>query len=121
MDSWIGSKMHRASGLEEDFIRSRVILDCNGNADFLRIVMGEVAAHQGVRRVGGLGTRQSALHEAIKSQMRDARFIHVIRDGRDVALSMNTEQFIRPFAWDRDKSAPGYRFALAVESECRTS
>jgi Sulfotransferase family len=41
---------------------------------------------------------------AIKSQIPDARFVHMIRDGRDVALSMSAEHFIRPFAWDRDKS-----------------
>ena len=104
MDSWIGSKMHLASGLEERFIRSRVISDCKGNADFLRIVMCEVAAHQGVRRWAVWGPDNLLQMNAIKSQMPDARFIHVIRDGRDVAVSMNTEQFIRPFAWDKGKS-----------------
>jgi hypothetical protein len=104
MDSWIGSKMHLASGLEEEFIRSRVMSDCKSNADFLRIVMGEVAAHQGLRRWAVWGPDNLLQMNAIKSQMPDARFIHVIRDGRDVALSMNTERFIRPFAWDKDKS-----------------
>lgn len=104
MDSWIGSKMHRASGLEEDFIRSRVMADCRCNADFLRIVMGAVAAHQGLRRWAVWGPDNLLHMRAIKSQMPDARFIHMIRDGRDVALSMNREQFIRPFAWDRNKS-----------------
>jgi hypothetical protein len=40
----------------------------------------------------------------IKAQMPTARFIHMIRDGRDVALSLCTEKFIRPFRWDKDKS-----------------
>ena len=104
MHSWIGSKMHQASGLEARFIRSRVLDDCKSNADFLRIVMGEVAALQGVRRWAVWGPDNVLHMRAIKSQLADARFIHMIRDGRDVALSMDTERFIRPFAWDRDKS-----------------
>jgi hypothetical protein len=104
MDSWIGSGMHRASGLEEDFIRSRVMLDCKDNADFLRIVMTEVASRQGMPRWAVWGPDNLLYMREIKSQMPEARFIHMIRDGRDVALSMSTEHFIRPFAWDRNKS-----------------
>lgn len=104
MESWIGSKMHRASGLEEDFVRSKVMADCRSNADFLRIIMGEVAARQGLRRWAVWGPDNLLHMLAIKSQMPDARFIHMLRDGRDVALSMNTEHFIRPFAWDRNNS-----------------
>src|SRR5215471_13197061 len=104
MDSWIGSRMHRASGLEEKFIRSKVMSGCKSNADFLRIVMNEVAARQGVARWAVWGPDNLLYLREIKSQMPDARFIHMIRDGRDVALSMNKENFIRPFTWDRDKS-----------------
>jgi hypothetical protein len=104
MDSWIGSRMHRASALEENSIRSKVTADCRSNGDFLRIVMGEVAAHQGVRRWAVWGPDNLLYMREIKSQMPDARFIHMIRDGRDVALSMNKEHFIQPFAWDRDKT-----------------
>lgn len=62
MDSWIGSKMHRASGLDQDLIRSQMFGDCRSNADFLRILMNEVAASQGLRRWAVWGARQSALH-----------------------------------------------------------
>jgi Sulfotransferase family len=104
MDSWIGSKMHRASGLEENSIRARVMDDCKSNADFLRIVMDEVAAHQGVGRWAVWGPDNLLHMHAIKSQMPDVRFIHMIRDGRDVAVSMDRAQFIRPFAWDKGRS-----------------
>jgi hypothetical protein len=104
MGSWIGSKMHRASGLEEDQIRSKVLRDCRSNADFLRIVMAEVAASQGMRRWAVWGPDNLLYMRTIKAQMPDARFIHMIRDGRDVALSMNTERFIRPFGWDKHRS-----------------
>ncbi len=104
MASWIGSKMHLASGLDEGRIRSRVLHDCRSNADFLRIMMDEVAATQNVRRWAVWGPDNLLYMRTIKAQMPDARFIHMIRDGRDVALSMNTERFIRPFHWDKHKS-----------------
>jgi hypothetical protein len=37
----------------------------------------------------------------IKRQIPDALFIHVIRDGRDVACALDKREFIRPFRWDR--------------------
>ena len=30
--------------------------------------------------------------------------IHILRDGRDVALSLDKQRWIRPFPWDRDQS-----------------
>jgi hypothetical protein len=104
MNSWIGSKMHRASGLDGESIRRKVLAECNSNGDFLRILMREVARQQGVQRWAVWGPDNLLYMRQVKSQVPDARFLHVIRDGRDVALSMQTEGFIRPFAWDRDKS-----------------
>jgi hypothetical protein len=104
MNSWIGSNMHRASGLDGRSIRSKVLNECRSNADFLRILMHEVALVQGAERWAVWGPDNLLYMSTIKAQMPDARFIHIIRDGRDVALSMHTEGFIRPFAWDKEKS-----------------
>jgi hypothetical protein len=41
----------------------------------------------------------------IKETIPDALIIHVIRDGRDVALSWEKLSQIRPFPWDRKRSA----------------
>jgi hypothetical protein len=104
MNSWIGSKMHRASGLDGPSIRAKMLDECGSNADFLRILMQEVARVQGVERWAVWGPDNLLYMRTIKAQMPDARFIHMIRDGRDVALSMHTEGFIRPIAWDRKNS-----------------
>jgi Sulfotransferase family len=104
MNSWIGSKIHQASGLDDKFIRAKVLNECRSNADFLRIVMNEVARRQCLQRWAVWGPDNLLCMRKIKSQMPDARFIHIIRDGRDVALSMDIERFIRPFAWHKDKS-----------------
>src|SRR4029077_10575911 len=39
----------------------------------------------------------------IKETIPNALAIHIIRDGRDVALSMEKQKWIRPFPWDRRK------------------
>jgi hypothetical protein len=104
MNSWIGSRMHRASGLDGRSIRSKILDECRSNADSLRILMHEVARGQGVERWAVWGPDNLLYMSTIKAQMPDARFVHMIRDGRDVALSMHTEGFIRPLAWDKKNS-----------------
>jgi glycosyltransferase involved in cell wall biosynthesis len=39
----------------------------------------------------------------IKQTIPDALVIHIIRDGRDVALSLEKQHWIRPFPWDHGK------------------
>src|SRR5207245_10114419 len=34
----------------------------------------------------------------------DARIVHIIRDGRDVALSLDKREWSRPLPWDKKKS-----------------
>src|SRR5581483_11998649 len=50
MQEWLGSKAFRVSGLDAGEIRNKVLRECNGASDFLRIVMEEVARKQGVDR-----------------------------------------------------------------------
>jgi hypothetical protein len=38
MHNWIGSKIHRASGLDKKFVVQKVFDECRSNADFLRIL-----------------------------------------------------------------------------------
>ncbi|MBV9183935.1 MAG: sulfotransferase [Acidobacteria bacterium] len=104
MNSWIGSKIHQASGLDDKFIRAKVLNECRSNADFLRIVMNEVARRQGLQRWAVWGPDNLLCMGEIKSQMPEACFIHIIRDGHDVALSMDIERFIRPFPGQKHRS-----------------
>src|SRR5215470_19298867 len=79
MNRWMGSKMHRASGLDGELMRRKVLAECNSNADFLRLLMQEVARQQGVPRWAVWGPDNLLYMREIKSQMPDARFLHVIR------------------------------------------
>lgn len=106
VDAWLGSRLFRASFLNADQIRAKLLSECRSGGDFIRIVMGEMAAAQGVRRWAD-NSPEELLHAArIKREIPDALFIHMIRDGRDVSLSLDARphKWVRPFSWDRQDS-----------------
>jgi hypothetical protein len=104
MDAWLDSKLFRVSGLDAQQIRQKVLAECTNGGHFLRIVMGEIAKKQGVRRWADC-TPEHLLHvPRIKETIPDALVIHIIRDGRDVALSADKLAFVRRAPWDRKPS-----------------
>lgn len=103
LDLWLRSNLFRVSGLDADFIRDRIMVDCHSAGDFLRIVMQEIAGNQGVRRWADC-TPEHLLHmHEIKRQIPDALFIHIIRDGRDVALSYAQQGWSHPLPWEANE------------------
>ncbi len=105
-NAWLQSKLFRASFLDAQEIRDKVMSECRNAGDFLRIVMQEIARSQGVRRWAD-NSPEELLHAlTIKKTVPDALFIHMIRDGRDVSLSLDARphKWVRPFPWDRQNS-----------------
>jgi len=51
--------------------------------------MDEIARSQGLCRWALWGPDNLLCMDSIKSELPDALFIHIIRDGRDVALSLD--------------------------------
>ena len=103
MHEWLRSKAFTVSGLQAEEIRSKVLSECRGASDFLRIVMDEVARKQGVDRWIDCTPTNIPHLLRIKKDFPDALIIHIIRDGRDVALSLDRRGWSRPLPWDRDK------------------
>ena len=104
--AWLDSKLFRATFLDRDKIRAKILEDCKTGGDFLGVVMGEMARQQGVARWAD-NSPEELLHMArIKREIPDALFVHMIRDGRDVSLSLDARPYpwIRPFARDRRDS-----------------
>ena len=102
LDVWLKSKLFRVSGLDAGQISARIMSDCRSGGDFLRILMHEIAAQQGVTRWADC-TPEHLLHmQEIKDQIPDALFIHIVRDGRDVALSYAKQGWSHPLPWDRE-------------------
>jgi len=101
MNEWLRSKAFVLSGLEADEIKAKVLSECWSTSDFLRIVMEEIGRIQGVDRwIDSTPTNIPHLLR-IKRDFPDARIIHIIRDGRDVALSLHKRGWSRPLPWDR--------------------
>lgn len=75
--------------------------ECRNAGDFLRLVMEEVARVQNVPRWADCTPEHLLYMEEIKRQIPDALFIHIIRDGRDVALSYVKQGWSYPLPWDR--------------------
>ena len=101
MAHWIRSGPFRASGLDAAAIRAKIIAECRNAGDFLRITMQAIAESQGVERWADC-TPDHLLHiPEIKRTIPDALVIHIIRDGRDVALSYVKQGWAYPLRWDR--------------------
>jgi hypothetical protein len=98
---WLRSKLFRVSGLDASEFTAKIMAECHGGGDFLRILMVEIARSQGVRRWAECTPEHLLYMEEIKRQVPDAIFIHIIRDGRDVALSYVKQGWSHPLPWDR--------------------
>ena len=101
MKAWLGSKLFRLSNLDAQEIEARVMADCRNGGDFLRIVMGDITRKQKVDRWADCTPDHSLYVQRIKETIPDALIVHIIRDGRDVALSMDKQGWIRPLPGDR--------------------
>lgn len=104
MQEWLRSKAFAVSGLVANEIEARIMAECSNGSDFIRIVMEDVARKQGVDRwIDSTPTNIPHMFR-ISRDFPDARFIHIIRDARDVALSLDKRQWSRPLPWDKKRS-----------------
>jgi LPS sulfotransferase NodH len=99
--AWFGSRLYTATGLQREPLEERIIRECRNGGDFLRIVMEEMAHHQGVKRWAECTPDHILYLPRIKQTIPNALVIHIIRDGRDVALSMEKQGYPKQLPWDR--------------------
>jgi Sulfotransferase family len=105
LNAWYGTRLYRRSGLEPAEIEPRIMAECRNGGDFLRIVMEEMCRKQGVERWAETTPEHLLYIRRIKETIPNALVVHVIRDGRDVALSWERLSQIRRFPWDRNRPA----------------
>jgi hypothetical protein len=103
MEAWLGSKLFQVSGLDAQKIEAKVVAECTNGGDFLRLVMGQIAQDQNVNRWADCTPDHLLYLRRIKETIPEALIIHIIRDGRDVALSMEKQGWIRPLPGDADQ------------------
>jgi hypothetical protein len=102
--AWRETELFRRTGLDWNEVSEEVMAKCRNGGDFLRIVMDAIAHHQGVERWADCTPEHLLYLHRIKRTIPGALVIHIIRDGRDVALSLEKQGWIKPFAWDRRKT-----------------
>jgi hypothetical protein len=102
-DAWLKTRMFEISGLNKDEIRAQIMAECRNGGDFLHILMGAIARKQGMERWAECTPDHLLYLARIKQTIPDALIIHVIRDGRDVALSLDKQKWIRPLPGDSGK------------------
>lgn len=101
LEVWLRSKGFRRSGLDAGLVRKKILNECSNGGDFIRITMEEIARQQQVQR-WAVYDPDTLLHvPKIKADIPNAIFVHILRDGRDIALSLMKMGGFRPFPWDR--------------------
>ena len=89
MEMWLQSDHFKRTGLDADEIYAEVVSNCRNAGDFLRIVMERTAQNQGMQRWADQTNANILRIPRIKATIPDALFVHIVRDGRDVATSLN--------------------------------
>jgi Sulfotransferase family len=104
LETWLRSKGFRRTGLDAEQLSARILNDCRTGGDFIRIVMDGVAQSQHVQR-WAMYDPDNVLHiERLKRDIPNALFVHIIRDGRDIALSLKKMGGFTPMPWDRGET-----------------
>ena len=103
LEAWQRSSLFTRTGLDAETIKNEVMANCRNAGDFLRMVMEAMAREQGVERWADCTPDHLLALRRIKQTIPNALVIHIIRDGRDVALSLERQHWIRSFPWDRGK------------------
>lgn len=98
---WLRSKGFRRSGLDAENLKGKLLSECRNGGDFFRIVMNEVARQQNVGRWAVYDADNVLYIPRIKQDMPEALFVHIVRDGRDIALSLKKMGGFTPFPWRR--------------------
>jgi len=101
VETWMHSKGFRRSGLDAGDLATRLLEGCRTGADFIRIVMDSVARQQGASRWAVYDPDDVLYLPKIKADMPEALFVHIVRDGRDIAVSLKKMGEFRPIPWNR--------------------
>ena len=107
LDVWLDSKLYRVSGLDRNKIEQEINHHCRNAGDFLRIIMNELALQQGAHRWASNAPEEILHLRHIKETIPEALIVHMIRDGRDVSVSLSNKRYIRPFPWKERETPEG--------------
>jgi hypothetical protein len=104
LHTWLRSKGFRRSGLDAEHLSTRVMNECRNGGDFIRIVMESVTSKQEMQRWAVYDPDNVLYVEQVKRDIPNALFVHMIRDGRDIALSLKKMGGFTPLPWDNNQT-----------------
>jgi hypothetical protein len=104
LHTWLRSKGFRRSGLDADQLFARIMKECRNGGDFIRIVMESVTSNQQMQRWAVYDPDNVLYVEQVKRDIPNALFVHMIRDGRDIALSLKKMGGFTPLPWDNNQT-----------------
>ncbi len=107
LEVWLQTKLFRAGHIDPTPLLSRLGSECRHAGDFLRIFMEEICRKQGANRWADNSPEEMLYLPLIKRLFPTALVVHIIRDGRDAAASLNKQGWIRPLPGDRRLIASG--------------
>ena len=104
IETWLRSKGFRRTGLNPQAHAQELFENCRNGGDFIRLTMDDVARQQGARRWAVYDPDNVLYVPKIKKDIPEALFVHIIRDGRDIALSLKKMGGFAPLPWDRSET-----------------
>jgi len=100
VETWLHSKGYRRSGLKAKEIRAKLLEGCRTGGDFIQIVMNEIVSNQNARRWVIYDPDCVLYLPQVKADIPETLFIHIVRDGRDIALSLKKMEGFKPLPWN---------------------
>lgn len=103
LEWWLKSEFFLRSGLDADSFQHAVMDNVTCTGDLLSILMNRICDEQGADRWVECTPDHALYIRQIKRDFPDALFIHLVRDGRDVALSLAKQSFVKTLPWHADR------------------
>lgn len=103
LDRWLKSEFFLRSGLDANLLRHDVVNNVTCAGDMLNILMNRICDAQRADRWVECTPDHALYIRQIKNDFPDALFIHLVRDGRDVALSLAKQSFVKPLPWHANR------------------
>jgi Sulfotransferase family len=99
VETWMRGKGFARADVDAETLSSTLLAAARTGGDFIRIVMEQIAQKQSARRWAVYDPDNVLFISQIKRELPEALFVHILRDGRDIALSLMKMEGFRPFPW----------------------
>jgi hypothetical protein len=101
LGQFLNGYLGKVPGLDVEPLARRALAAAENPAAFLPRLMEEITRTQGMERWLEATPPHVLYMDEITRAVPDALFVHVIRDGRDCALSSDGQHWIATLPWDR--------------------